>query len=100
MTLPGWRELVPGGVILEGGNAVGYPTGTWRDQRPVADTARCTHCMICWLFCPEGSIETDGGRFLGIDLKHCKGCGICAAECPLRAIAMVPEPTTREGDLS
>ena len=26
-----------------------------------------------------------------IDYDYCKGCGICAAECPCGAIAMVPE---------
>ena len=26
-----------------------------------------------------------------IDLDYCKGCGICAAECPCGAIEMVPE---------
>ncbi len=28
-----------------------------------------------------------------IDYDYCKGCGICAAECPCGAIEMVPEPT-------
>ncbi|MFP3216806.1 MAG: 4Fe-4S binding protein, partial [Vulcanisaeta sp.] len=26
-----------------------------------------------------------------IDYDHCKGCGICAHECPVKAIKMVPE---------
>ena len=35
----------------------------------------------------------DRGRRRGyaIDLDFCKGCGICAAECPCGAIEMVPE---------
>jgi Pyruvate/2-oxoacid:ferredoxin oxidoreductase delta subunit len=28
-----------------------------------------------------------------IDYDYCKGCGICAAECPCAAIALVPEET-------
>ncbi|WP_336624055.1 4Fe-4S binding protein [Nocardioides sp.] len=28
-----------------------------------------------------------------IDLDYCKGCGLCAAECPSGAIQMVPERT-------
>lgn len=26
-----------------------------------------------------------------IDYDYCKGCGICANECPTKAIEMVPE---------
>jgi len=25
------------------------------------------------------------------DYDYCKGCGICAEECPVRAISMTPE---------
>ena len=95
-TLPSWKELPAGGVIRKAGNAVEYTTGTWRNQRPIVDMAKCTHCMYCWIFCPEGSIETAAGMFVGIDLVHCKGCGICAIECPPRAIEMIPEPEEGE----
>jgi phenylglyoxylate dehydrogenase delta subunit len=27
------------------------------------------------------------------NLQTCKGCGICANECPQRAITMIPEAT-------
>jgi Pyruvate/2-oxoacid:ferredoxin oxidoreductase delta subunit len=37
-------------------------------------------------------IKLDGpGEKYAIDLDFCKGCGICAAECPCGAIEMVPE---------
>jgi len=52
--------------------------------------------MICWLFCPDGCIETDNGIFLEFDLVYCKGCGLCAAECPPKAIEMVPEARMAE----
>ena len=85
-----------GGVIMEAGNSVGYDTGTWRSVRPVIDMARCTHCMICWVFCPDSALPVQGGRLLGVDLAHCKGCGICAKECPRKCIDMVEESTLRE----
>ena len=31
------------------------------------------------------------GKATDVDLKHCKGCGICAKECPESAIAMKSE---------
>ncbi|MEE9585652.1 MAG: 4Fe-4S binding protein [Nitrososphaerales archaeon] len=31
------------------------------------------------------------GKVTGVDLVHCKGCGICAAECPTKVIDMVRE---------
>ena len=31
------------------------------------------------------------GEPYAFDYDYCKGCGICAAECPCGAIEMVPE---------
>jgi pyruvate ferredoxin oxidoreductase delta subunit len=45
--------------------------------------------MICWVFCPDGAIQIENGKVVGIDLDHCKGCGICAEECPRKAVSMV-----------
>ena len=43
------------------------------------------------MICPEGCIgESDDGMFLP-DETYCKGCGMCAAECPSDAIAMEQE---------
>jgi pyruvate ferredoxin oxidoreductase delta subunit len=87
MQLKGWRELPIGGMILEAGNAVTFVTGTWRAFRPVRGEAECTHCFQCWLFCPDSSIlvDADSEEMAGFDLEHCKGCGICAAVCPVNA---------------
>jgi pyruvate ferredoxin oxidoreductase delta subunit len=47
--------------------------------------------MLCYFYCPDASIIIEGGKAVGIDLKHCKGCGICATECPARVIVMKSE---------
>ena len=40
---------------------------------------------------PRGHITKDT---LEIDYQYCKGCGICAVECPTAAITMVKEVKT------
>jgi pyruvate ferredoxin oxidoreductase delta subunit len=77
-------------------------TGSWRVERPVIDMSRCIPaktgkhaCHLCWLFCPDNVV----GKELEptIDLEYCKGCGICAEECPAKAITMVPDADFIEG---
>jgi pyruvate ferredoxin oxidoreductase delta subunit len=63
-------------------------TGTWRLERPVIDRGLCTSCLLCWVFCPEAVITKDA---IEIDYDYCKGCGICAEECPPHAISMIKE---------
>ena len=89
----GWKELPLGGVITEAGNAASYETGSWRTFRPVKDDEKCTHCLRCWIFCPDSAIIVEDGEVVGIDLEHCKGCGICEQVCPpkIHAIEMVKE---------
>jgi len=64
--------------------------GDWRALRPVVDRGKCVKCAVCWLYCPVQCIEEKAAWF-DVDLRICKGCGICARECPHRAIAMVEE---------
>lgn len=63
-------------------------TGEWRVFRPIKDDEKCNNCLICWIYCPEACIEKEGQV---IDYRYCKGCGICAEECPTEAIVMVKE---------
>lgn len=49
---------------------------------------RCTNCDTCLVFCPDGIIFRDGAGYR-IDREYCKGCGICVAECPRRAMEMI-----------
>jgi len=97
LQLKGWKDLAIGAVMLEPGSCLAYETGSWRTQRPILDLEKCAHCFICWIFCPESSIQVRGGKVTGIDLTYCKGCGICSAECPRQAIDMVMEATARKG---
>jgi len=84
-----WQEFNLGGMVFSPGNACEYHTGSWRDQRPVLDNAKCIKCGICYIFCPEGCISQDADGYFVADLDYCKGCGICAHECWPGAITMV-----------
>lgn len=68
----------------------------WRNMRPVLDAAKCTMCLQCYLYCPDGTIFKvcdDAGQAtaLAIDYDFCKGCGVCARACRFGAIEMVDE---------
>ncbi|HHW55627.1 MAG: 4Fe-4S binding protein [bacterium] len=89
MTLKGWRESTPGGWITEAGNALEYKTGSWRTIAPVYIPENCINCMFCWAFCPDDAIIVEDGKMVGINYDYCKGCGICARECPAKNKALV-----------
>jgi 2-oxoacid:acceptor oxidoreductase delta subunit (pyruvate/2-ketoisovalerate family) len=40
--------------------------------------------------CPDGALRRHGKK-VNIDYDFCKGCGICASECKVKAIAMKKE---------
>jgi len=82
-----WKEANIAGLVFEPGSSAEYHTGTWRTLRPVHDMSKCTHCMLCWVYCPDSSIIVKDNRFAGIDYDHCKGCGICANVCPAKVEA-------------
>ena len=88
-----WRELPMGGIIPEAGTADKYKTGGWRTNRPIHHPDKCSNCLMCWIYCPDSAIQVQDGKVVGINLEHCKGCGICARECPLKdkAITMTAE---------
>jgi 2-oxoacid:acceptor oxidoreductase delta subunit (pyruvate/2-ketoisovalerate family) len=67
-------------------------TGAVREARRCMTCGSCTECDNCLTFCPDAAVHHDerAGAY-SVDLSHCKGCGICAAECPRGAIVLVPE---------
>lgn len=86
-----WDEHPTGAAILEAGNAQYYKTGGWRTLRPVLQEGKCTNCLQCWIFCPDTAILVEDEKMTGIDLDHCKGCGVCAKACAAKALEMVDE---------
>lgn len=56
----------------------------------------CLACDNCWTMCPDSAViktveaATDGSHYV-FDLDYCKGCGLCAQECPTGYIQMVAE---------
>ena len=86
------KEFLPGAIVAEPGNSVLYFTGGWRSDRPVWNEEACSHCLLCWMHCPDSSILVENQEMTGIDYDHCKGCGICAKECRFGALEMIPEP--------
>jgi 2-oxoacid:acceptor oxidoreductase delta subunit (pyruvate/2-ketoisovalerate family) len=51
----------------------------------------CRACGVCWLFCPDASINRREDMKPEFDYDYCKGCGICSTECPCGVIVMQRE---------
>ena len=54
----------------------------WRIEKPVFHKDYCIDCQFCWIYCPDMSIISRDKKMIGIDMDHCKGCGICVEVCP------------------
>ena len=86
----GWKEIPIAGVCWV--PTTEYLTGDWRTFKPVLDPEKCNKCLICYIYCPDGSVTwKPKTEEVEIDYKYCKGCGICANECRQKAIEMVLE---------
>lgn len=90
-----WQDLPPGGVADKIGGTVRKDTGFWRGggKRPLIDLDRCVQCLHCWISCPDSCFILEDKKVVSINYQHCKGCGICAKECPPMsgAITLVDE---------
>ena len=49
----------------------------------------CFFCDNCYIACPDSAIVKSNGTYF-VNGDYCKGCGICAEECPTGAITMIP----------
>ena len=62
------------------------------EARRCLSCGNCFECDNCYGMCPDNAVIKLGpGKRFQFDYDYCKGCGICAAECPCGAIEMVPE---------
>jgi pyruvate ferredoxin oxidoreductase delta subunit len=97
MTWKSYKDLPPGPISME--STVGWNlTGGWRTIKPVISLENCIKCMNCWTFCPDVSIRIRRDGYPKVDYVYCKGCGICAYECPKDCIEMVLEDTEVKED--
>ena len=86
-----WKDIEIGAIVTEPGSASQYRTGDWRSQRPAYNFKKCIKCGICYIFCPEGCIGQNEEGYFEADPFYCKGCSICAHECPTEVITMIEE---------
>ncbi|MCD6258671.1 MAG: 4Fe-4S binding protein [Helicobacteraceae bacterium] len=74
----------------------------WRIEKPVFNKDFCIDCQFCWIYCPDISIISRDKKMIGVDMDHCKGCGICVEVCPTnpKSLLMFPEHADEEAELA
>jgi 2-oxoacid:acceptor oxidoreductase delta subunit (pyruvate/2-ketoisovalerate family) len=67
-------------------------TNALYEARRCLSCGNCFECDNCYGVCPDNAvIKLGAGKRFQFNYDYCKGCGVCAQECPCGAIAMVPE---------
>lgn len=62
------------------------------EARRCLSCGNCFECDNCYAVCPDNAvIKLGAGNRFEINYDYCKGCGLCAEECPCGAIEMVKE---------
>jgi 2-oxoacid:acceptor oxidoreductase delta subunit (pyruvate/2-ketoisovalerate family) len=64
------------------------------EARRCLSCGSCFACDNCYGVCPDNAViklDPTGSYAYEIDYDYCKGCGLCAQECPCGAIEMEPE---------
>jgi formate dehydrogenase beta subunit len=78
---------------IEGGLA---PNQAGHEAGRCLSCGNCFACDNCWTLCPDSAVlktaerATDGSHYV-FDYDYCKGCGLCANECPCGYITMESE---------
>ncbi len=74
----------------------------WRLIKPVFNKDYCIDCQFCWIYCPDVSIISRDKKMIGVDMDHCKGCGICVEVCPTnpKSLLMFPEQAEEEAEIA
>ncbi|MBT7059365.1 MAG: hydrogenase iron-sulfur subunit [Lentisphaerae bacterium] len=68
------------------------------DDAADIDPEKCVACLTCIRICPHKAIDFDSEKESAVTSKiACRRCGVCAAECPARAIQL-PRYTDAELD--
>jgi pyruvate ferredoxin oxidoreductase delta subunit len=86
MKLKTWKEIKKAGLV-EPASSLKVKTGDWKILKPVIDNKKCIKCFKCVVYCPDFCIAEKEGKITP-DYDYCKGCGVCAKVCPVKAIAM------------
>jgi NADPH-dependent glutamate synthase beta subunit-like oxidoreductase len=62
------------------------------EARRCLSCGNCFECDNCYGVCPDNAVVKLGpAKRFEFNYGYCKGCGVCAAECPCGAIKMAPE---------
>jgi len=62
------------------------------EARRCLSCGNCFECDNCYGMCPDNAVIKLGpGKRFQFNFDYCKGCGICATECPCGAIEMIAE---------
>jgi pyruvate ferredoxin oxidoreductase delta subunit len=121
MANTGWDEFEIGAMLRSFDGSVNNIAGTkqedraysinnsftasvadWRLKKPIFNKDYCIDCQFCWIYCPDISIISRDKKMLGIDMDHCKGCGVCAEVCPTnpKSLIMYPEQADEETEIA